>query len=216
MLRGSIIGFTRFNALTLEIRKWCYEGGRNIKYWTPLQWMLVIMIMVIPRVGERTAERWLSRIGWSQRGLKGHPSQLHSHYSSFRADTICTNRTSPLCIIFYHPASLCLSAHHQQHHPTVHHQMQNLEGKWGRMMIIIIIDHPVMILPSSRPDICQKIYTAGISGQKFYTIKNVFCDIALLFNHNLAAQMHKISVIWTFLFNNSRTSTALEIKTHTK
>ena len=112
-----------------------------------LQWMLVIMIMVIPRVGERTAERWLSRIGWSQRGLKGHPSQLHSHYSSFRADTICTNRTSPLCIIFYHPASLCLSAHHQQHHPTVHHQMQNLEGKWGRMMIIIIIDHPVMILP---------------------------------------------------------------------
>ena len=100
MLRGSIIGFTRFNALTLEIRKWCYEGGRNIKYWTPLQWMLVIMIMVIPRVGERTAERWLSRIGWSQRGLKGHPSQLHSHYSSFRADTICTNRTSPLCIIF--------------------------------------------------------------------------------------------------------------------
>ena len=87
-----------------------------------LQWMLVIMIMVIPRVGERTAERWLSRIGWSQRGLKGHPSQLHSHYSSFRADTICTNRTSPLCIIFYHPASLCLSAHHQQHHPTVHHQ----------------------------------------------------------------------------------------------
>ena len=167
----------------LEIRKWCYEGGRNIKYWTPLQWMLVIMIMVIPRVGERTAERWLSRIGWSQRGLKGHPSQLHSHYSSFRADTICTNRTSPLCTILYHPASLCIIAHHQQHHPTVHHQMQKLEGKWVRMIITQwwYCLHPVIRI--------TWYLSKNLHRRNFWPkiLHHKRANFATLFNHYLAA-----------------------------